>query len=78
VLLAQLNFQTPSATLSFLLADPPYRYNPFEIGLFGLVGLAGVCTAPFTGRLVDNLVPWVGQLVGVMLQVRVCHLLASP
>jgi hypothetical protein len=55
--------------LSFLLADPPYNYNPFQIGLFGLVGVAGICTAPFTGKLVDRLVPWVGQLVAITLQV---------
>lgn len=56
-------------TLSFLLSDAPYNYNSFEIGLFGLAGLAGVCAAPFMGRLVDGLVPWVGQLLGLCVQI---------
>ena len=36
------------------------------IGLFGLVGMLGVFTAPLTGRLVDNLVPWVGAVVATI------------
>lgn len=49
---------------TFLLGDV-YGYNTSVIGLFGLVGAVGVCTAPFVGRLVDGLVPWVGVLFGI-------------
>lgn len=33
------------------------------IGLFGLVGMLGVITSPFVGRLVDRLVPWYATLI---------------
>jgi predicted MFS family arabinose efflux permease len=36
------------------------------IGLFGLVGLVGIFIGPFTGRLIDRLVPWYATLVGVI------------
>ncbi|KAK4052877.1 hypothetical protein OIO90_004153 [Microbotryomycetes sp. JL221] len=51
---------------TFLLGDQ-YGYNELQIGLFGLIGLAGVCTAPFVGRLVDRLQPWCGVLIGIVL-----------
>lgn len=35
------------------------------IGLFGLVGFAGVALSPLTGRMVDRLVPWYATLVGI-------------
>lgn len=52
-------------TSTFLLGEH-YGYNELEIGLFALIGIAGVCTAPFVGRLVDRLVPWTGILVGIL------------
>ena len=42
---------TPSA---FLLSGPPYHYRTVTIGLFGLVGAAGVSCAPAAGRLADR------------------------
>jgi hypothetical protein len=51
-------------TLTFVLSSEPYRFSTLVIGLFGLIGIAGVCTAPFVGKLVDKLVPWVGVLLG--------------
>jgi predicted MFS family arabinose efflux permease len=36
------------------------------IGLFGLIGLVGVAIAPFTGRLIDRLLPWYATLAGVI------------
>lgn len=43
-------FWTP---LAFLLANPPYNYSDATIGLFGLVGVAGVFAASLAGRLAD-------------------------
>ncbi|KAM0793604.1 hypothetical protein ACM66B_001037 [Microbotryomycetes sp. NB124-2] len=51
---------------TFLLGDF-YGYNELQIGLLGLVGVAGVCTAPFVGKLVDRLMPWVGVAIGISL-----------
>lgn len=37
-----------------------------QIGLFGLVGILGVCTAPFIGRFVDTLAsPWYATLASM-------------
>ncbi|KAI0312615.1 major facilitator superfamily domain-containing protein [Amylostereum chailletii] len=51
-------------TLTFLLGGEPYNYSTLVIGLFGLIGMAGVSTSPFTGRLIDRLVPWYATLMG--------------
>ena len=40
--------------LAFLLARPPYGYSDSIIGLFGLVGAAGVLTASFAGYIHDR------------------------
>ena len=61
-------------TLTFLLSDPPYRYNTLEIGLFGLVGLFGVSIAPFTGKLLDNMEGWLGQFAALIIQVSILNL----
>ncbi|KAI0688983.1 major facilitator superfamily domain-containing protein [Cytidiella melzeri] len=50
-------------TLTFLLGGAPYFYSTLVIGLFGLVGMAGVLSAPLTGRLIDNLIPWVATVI---------------
>ncbi|KAG8684790.1 hypothetical protein FRC09_015143 [Ceratobasidium sp. 395] len=44
--------------LTFLLTDAPYHYSTLEIGLFGLIGAAGVIVTPFIGRSVDKLNGW--------------------
>jgi hypothetical protein len=49
---------------TFLLTDT-YGYNELQIGLLGLLGLVGALLAPQWGRLVDRIVPWLGQLTGV-------------
>ncbi|EJC98430.1 MFS general substrate transporter, partial [Fomitiporia mediterranea MF3/22] len=56
-------------TLTFLLGGPPYHYSTLDIGLFGLVGMLGVCTGPLVGRLIDRLVPWYATLVGTFIQI---------
>ncbi|KAH7913381.1 major facilitator superfamily domain-containing protein [Hygrophoropsis aurantiaca] len=53
-------------TLTFLLGGSPYYYSTLVIGLFGLVGMLGVLVGPFTGRLIDRLVPWYATLVATI------------
>ncbi|THH27015.1 hypothetical protein EUX98_g7178 [Antrodiella citrinella] len=50
-------------TLTFLLSGPPYFYDTLVIGLFGLVGMLGVCMAPLVGRTVDKVHPWFATTV---------------
>lgn len=38
------------------------------IGLFGLIGILGVGTAPLVGRYVDHLIPWTGVFMGMWVQ----------
>ena len=40
-------------TLSFLLARPPYDFGDGAIGVFSLLGVAGVAIATFAGRAAD-------------------------
>jgi predicted secreted protein len=37
------------------------------IGLFGLVGMAGVIMGPFVGRGIDKLVPWYATLFAIVM-----------
>ncbi|KAI9637881.1 uncharacterized protein MKK02DRAFT_42260 [Dioszegia hungarica] len=53
-------------TQTFLLTDT-YGYNTLQIGLLGLLGLIGALLAPQWGKLVDRVVPWLGQLMGLSL-----------
>jgi predicted MFS family arabinose efflux permease len=41
-------------SLTFLLANPPYRYSEAAIGLFGLAGAAGAYAAKRFGRMADR------------------------
>ncbi|KAF9524120.1 MFS DHA1 transporter [Crepidotus variabilis] len=50
-------------TMTFLLGGPPYQYSTLDIGLFGLIGLAGVAASPICGRICDRLHPWHGLLI---------------
>ncbi|KAK7692467.1 hypothetical protein QCA50_004092 [Cerrena zonata] len=58
-------------TLTFLLGGPPYHYSTLGIGLFGLIGIGGVCCAPLTGRLVDRLHPFYSVLISTLLLIAV-------
>lgn len=63
-------------TLVFLLSASPYNYNSMVIGLFGLIGIAGICLGPLSGRfIIQNqhthfsvflgfMVAMVGQAIG--------------
>lgn len=56
------NFWT---TLTFLLAGAPYHYSPLTIGLFGLIGIAGMLLGPLYAHLVtDRWVPLFSVLIG--------------
>jgi MFS family permease len=39
-------------TLTFLLADPPYQYSPIIIGLFALIGIAGIIMGPVYAKYI--------------------------
>uniref|UniRef100_A0A8H7XK98 Major facilitator superfamily (MFS) profile domain-containing protein n=1 Tax=Psilocybe cubensis TaxID=181762 RepID=A0A8H7XK98_PSICU len=54
-------------TLTFLLGGPPYNYSTVVIGLFGLLGMAGVAAGPISGRLVDHIRPWHSLLLSITL-----------
>ncbi|TEB27367.1 MFS general substrate transporter [Coprinellus micaceus] len=53
-------------TLTFLLGGDPYNYSTLVIGLFGLVGMAGVAFGPVVGYVIDRLVPWYASLAAVL------------
>ncbi|GAB4003800.1 hypothetical protein GCM10029992_46990 [Glycomyces albus] len=42
------------ATITLLLDDRPYGWNPAAIGLIGLIGFIGPLTMPTAGRIVDR------------------------
>lgn len=42
------------STLAFLLTRPPYNYGSNAVGLFGLVGIAGIIAAPLLGKMADK------------------------
>ncbi|KAF8757034.1 MFS general substrate transporter [Rhizoctonia solani] len=52
--------------LTFLLDDAPYNYSTLGIGLFGLIGMMGVMTAPLVGRFVDKLDGWTTTMIAIM------------
>ncbi|KAF8678319.1 MFS general substrate transporter [Rhizoctonia solani] len=52
--------------LTFLLDDAPYNYSTLGIGLFGLIGMMGVMTAPLVGRFVDKLDGWTTTVIAIM------------
>lgn len=57
------NFWT---TLTFLLSGPPFNYDSLVIGLFALIGIAGMVCTPLYARLViDRFVPLFSVVVGI-------------
>ena len=56
-------------TLSFLLSSPPYSYSSMAIGLFGLIGVVVIFSAPVYGRLViDKVVPLFSAVLGLAIE----------
>lgn len=53
---------TPGITFAYIFD------GSLLIGLFGLIGILGVCAAPLVGRYVDRLIPWTGVLIGIFIQ----------
>lgn len=53
-LLVFASFSTFWTALVLPLSAPPFRYSHAEIGLFGLVGIAGAIAASGAGRLADR------------------------
>lgn len=54
-------------TLTFLLADPPYHYSSEVIGLFGLIGIAGIVMGPFYARfIIQPFAPLFSCIVGLL------------
>ncbi|KAK0447973.1 major facilitator superfamily domain-containing protein [Armillaria borealis] len=53
-------------TLTFLLGGEPYHYSTLVIGLFGLIGIFGVCMTPLAGRVLDKLLPWYGSVLATI------------
>jgi hypothetical protein len=52
--------------LTFLLTDAPYNYDTFRIGLFSLTGICTIFFAPYAGKLVDRLLPWLVTLIALI------------
>jgi predicted MFS family arabinose efflux permease len=55
-------------SIAFLLSAAPYHYSNLVIGLFGLVGVAGVAAANLAGKLADvNRTPLTTVVAGALL-----------
>jgi predicted MFS family arabinose efflux permease len=56
-------------TLSFLLSQSPYNYSSVVIGLFGLIGIVIICSAPIYSRLIlDKIVPLTSAIFGLVIE----------
>lgn len=54
-------------TLTFLLSSPPYDYSPLPIGLWALIGIAGIVLVPlFARRVIDGFVPLFSTALGIL------------
>jgi predicted MFS family arabinose efflux permease len=57
-------------TLTFLLSGEPYNYNSVIIGLFALIGIAGMVLGPLYAKyLVQPHAPWFSVLIGTIVGV---------
>jgi predicted MFS family arabinose efflux permease len=53
------------STLAFFLAAPPWHLSSDMVGLFGVVGVVGVMTAPIIGRMSDRRSPRRTSAIGL-------------
>ncbi len=54
-------------TLTFLLADPPYNYSPIIIGLFALIGIAGIVMGPVYAKfIIQPFAPLFSCMIGCL------------
>ncbi|ENW90978.1 MULTISPECIES: MFS transporter [Acinetobacter] len=50
-------------TMTFILAEAPYHFNDFEIGLMGIVGVVGIWSSQWTGKMIGrHREKWLAQL----------------
>ena len=65
-LLCSAPFTSFWTTLTFLLAGQPYHYDSLTIGLFGLIGIAGMLISPiWARRMTDRFVPHFSIIFGL-------------
>lgn len=41
-------------TMTFILAEAPYHFNDFQIGLMGIVGVVGIWSSQWTGKMIGR------------------------
>ena len=41
-------------TMTFILAEAPYHFNDFQIGLMGIVGIVGIWSSQWTGKMIGR------------------------
>ena len=62
---AFMNYWT---TMTFLLSSPPFNYGSTVIGLFSLIGLAGMTLGPFYAKyIIAPITPWCAVLIGAVI-----------
>ncbi|KAJ3001999.1 hypothetical protein HKX48_002582 [Thoreauomyces humboldtii] len=66
ILLVFAVFQLFWTDLTFHLHDT-FGYDSLEVGLFGFVGMAGICAAPIAGHIGDRSGPYIVTVLGLVL-----------
>ncbi|MFN0292479.1 MFS transporter [Pedobacter helvus] len=55
-------------TMVLFLANPPYLFSTYQIGLFGIAGAAGALAAPLVGKLSGGSNPRKNLMIGFILE----------
>jgi predicted MFS family arabinose efflux permease len=62
---AFMNYWT---TMTFLLSSPPYEFSSTVIGLFSLIGIAGMVLGPLYAKyIIAPITPWVAVIIGAVI-----------